>query len=213
MATAAVTYTFTSGTTIVSNEVDQNNADLVTFLNDQTVHKDGSKVMTGALTLPTAEPSGSDVAVRRKSAYRACAAAHPDITTWTVAGGGATSYTTMTGDGNNNFGFVPDYAYTLVVLVTGTVYNAGAAGVVYVAIDAPSGTPISIFGPDTDNHWKSTAAINNEYVAIAHSGRANFAASTTPDYVVRYKVSGFTTASFWITAFSWILPQTRQSPT
>ena len=49
MATAAVTNQFTASTTIVSDDVDTNFSDLVTFLNGSVLHLDGSKTMTGAL--------------------------------------------------------------------------------------------------------------------------------------------------------------------
>lgn len=51
MATASVTTDFVNGTIIESAEVDQNFTDLVTFLNVSVVHVDGSKAMTGLLTL------------------------------------------------------------------------------------------------------------------------------------------------------------------
>lgn len=214
MATPSVTYTFTAGTTIVSDQVDQNFADLVTFLQDDTVHTDGSQAMTGGLVLPNSEPSSSNTAVRRKSAYRGCAAAHPDIQTWTVAGGGSATYATMTGDGSDNFGFTPDYDYTLVVLLTGTLYQTGAGQEINIAVDAPEGTPASVFGPGANNHFAWTnAASGATYVSFSHAGRLNKPASTLPAYVVRYKVNGLTALSTWITSFAWILPQTRQSPT
>ena len=49
MATASVTNQFTASTTIVSDDVDTNFSDLVTFLNGSVVHVDGSKVMSGDL--------------------------------------------------------------------------------------------------------------------------------------------------------------------
>lgn len=54
MATAAVTYQFTNGTTADGPQVSQNFTDLLSFLNGSTIHKDGSKVMTGILTLAAA---------------------------------------------------------------------------------------------------------------------------------------------------------------
>ncbi len=48
MATASVTNQFTASTTIVSDDVDTNFSDLVTFLNGSVLHLDGSKTMTGA---------------------------------------------------------------------------------------------------------------------------------------------------------------------
>ena len=51
MATAAVTNQFTASTTIVSDDVDTNFADLVTFLNGSVLHLDGAKAMTGDLDM------------------------------------------------------------------------------------------------------------------------------------------------------------------
>ena len=53
MATATVTYDFVNDTIIESGEVDQNFTDILTFLNASVVHVDGSKAMTGLLTLHT----------------------------------------------------------------------------------------------------------------------------------------------------------------
>ena len=51
MATAAVTNQFTASTTIVSDDVDTNFSDLVTFLNGSVLHLDGAKTMTGDLNM------------------------------------------------------------------------------------------------------------------------------------------------------------------
>lgn len=47
MATAAVTNTFVAATAAEAAEVNTNFTDLVTFLNNSVVHRDGSKAMTG----------------------------------------------------------------------------------------------------------------------------------------------------------------------
>ena len=49
MATASVTNTFVNGTTADADEVNTNFTELVGFLNNQTLHKDGSKALTGSL--------------------------------------------------------------------------------------------------------------------------------------------------------------------
>lgn len=54
MATASVTNTFVDATIAEASEVNTNFSDLVTFLNGSVVHVDGSKAMTGALTLAAA---------------------------------------------------------------------------------------------------------------------------------------------------------------
>lgn len=65
MATASVTNNFAAGTPAVADEVDVNFADLVTFLNAETVHKDGSIAMTGILALPGSDPTTANQATRK----------------------------------------------------------------------------------------------------------------------------------------------------
>lgn len=66
MATASVTYTFTALTKAQASQVNQNFTNLTTFLNDDVVHVDGSKSMTGALTLPASDPTNDSHAARKK---------------------------------------------------------------------------------------------------------------------------------------------------
>jgi hypothetical protein len=65
MATASVTYALTNGTTADASQVDTNFDDLVGFLNSSVVHTDGSKSLTGLLTLHAADPSSSNHATRK----------------------------------------------------------------------------------------------------------------------------------------------------
>lgn len=65
MASAAVTYSFTAGATAVAAQVNQDFTDLVTFLNASVVHVDGSKTMTGALTLAASDPASANQAARK----------------------------------------------------------------------------------------------------------------------------------------------------
>lgn len=48
MATAAVTYVFTNGTSADASEVNSNFTALTNFLNNSVVHRDGSKAMTAS---------------------------------------------------------------------------------------------------------------------------------------------------------------------
>lgn len=66
MATASVTYTFTALTKAQAAQVNQNFSDATGFLNNQVVHVDGSKSMTGALTLPNSSPTVDNHAARKK---------------------------------------------------------------------------------------------------------------------------------------------------
>lgn len=51
MATASVTNVLVTGTTITAAALNTNYSDLVGFLNNNTVHRDGSKAMTGNLAM------------------------------------------------------------------------------------------------------------------------------------------------------------------
>jgi hypothetical protein len=65
MATASVTHTFSTGGTILASQHNTNNSDLVSFLNNETVHKDGSVAMTGLLSLTGTDPSTANQAARK----------------------------------------------------------------------------------------------------------------------------------------------------
>jgi len=66
MATASVTYpTFTANTDAKASEVQQNFTDLVNFLNNEAIQKDGSKAMTGQLSL-VGNPTLDAHAARKK---------------------------------------------------------------------------------------------------------------------------------------------------
>ena len=65
MAIAAVTYSFTTATTAVAAQVNQDFTDVVTFLNSNVVHVDGSKTMTGQLALLAADPTTANQAARK----------------------------------------------------------------------------------------------------------------------------------------------------
>jgi len=59
MATASVTYSFSPSTLILSSEVNTNFADLVSFLNGDVIHSDGSVAATAHLSGPSTDPSSS----------------------------------------------------------------------------------------------------------------------------------------------------------
>jgi hypothetical protein len=65
MATASVTYAIANGNAQDGDEVGTNFTDLVSFLNTHVVHKDGSVTMTGALSLPSSDPSTDNHAARK----------------------------------------------------------------------------------------------------------------------------------------------------
>lgn len=65
MATLTKQYTFTADTDAVASQVNTNFDDIVSFINNQLVHLDGSKTMTGILTLPASDPVSSNQAARK----------------------------------------------------------------------------------------------------------------------------------------------------
>lgn len=65
MATASVTYTFVNGAPNDGAPVTQNFTDILNFLNTQVVHKDGAVTMSGALTLPSSDPTTGNQATRK----------------------------------------------------------------------------------------------------------------------------------------------------
>lgn len=66
MATAAVTYTFAPLTLIESAKGNTNFQDLVTFLNNQVIHADASKVFTAVPTGPAVDPVSDNQFTRKK---------------------------------------------------------------------------------------------------------------------------------------------------
>lgn len=61
-ANVAVTYNFVAGTPAVADNVDTNFADLVTWINTNAVHLDGSKAFTGAPTYGSDPSSANELA-------------------------------------------------------------------------------------------------------------------------------------------------------
>jgi len=65
MATAAVTNTFAAGTLIESAEANTNFQDLVSFLNTQAIHKDGTIAFTGTPSGPGSDPVSDNQYARK----------------------------------------------------------------------------------------------------------------------------------------------------
>lgn len=94
MATAAVTYTFTPNTTILSAEANTNFSDLVSFLNNSVMHRDASAAFTAVPSGPSTDPSTDNHLARKKyvddsitGLYTAPAAYTPSHTGITVGNG------------------------------------------------------------------------------------------------------------------------------
>lgn len=62
---ATVTYSFTQGTPANASEVNTNFSDLVTWINTNATHLDGTKAFTGLVTLPATTPSNANHATRK----------------------------------------------------------------------------------------------------------------------------------------------------
>lgn len=66
MATASVTYTFVPLTLAESSKANTNFADLVSFLNTQTMHRDASSAFTAIPSGPALNPSSDNQLTRKK---------------------------------------------------------------------------------------------------------------------------------------------------
>lgn len=64
-ANATVTYNFVQGTPANAGDVNTNFADLVTWINTNATHLDGTKAFTGLVTLPATSPSTVNHATRK----------------------------------------------------------------------------------------------------------------------------------------------------
>ena len=95
MATAAVTYTFTANTLIQSAQANTNFQDLVTFLNNSVIHKDGSIAFTAIPSGPATDPSGDNQFARKAYVDKLGIVARQSLTA-SSAGWTSTSATDMT---------------------------------------------------------------------------------------------------------------------
>jgi hypothetical protein len=64
-ANATVTYSFVQGTPANAPDVNANFADVLTWINTNAAHLDGTKAFTGAVTLPSAAPTNANHATRK----------------------------------------------------------------------------------------------------------------------------------------------------
>lgn len=65
MATAAVTYTFAAGGTILAAQHNTNFSDLVTYINTHAIHKDGSIAFTAVPSGPATDPTSDNQLARK----------------------------------------------------------------------------------------------------------------------------------------------------
>lgn len=151
MATdAAVTNNFTAGTPAVADDVDTNFADLVTWLNTNAVHLDGSKAFTGIPSGPASDPSTANQLTRK---------AYVDSV---VGGRGVVATATKTSQ-QGSITSVTDVTSLSVTFtaVTGRRYRLSFQGQVY---SSGSGDTVQVQITD------STNAVQNFGIALANSG-------------------------------------------
>lgn len=140
MATSSVSYTFAAGETIASAKLNQNNTDLVNFLNNQVVHKDGSTTMTGALTLPASDPVSANQAARKSYVDSSLSASMPigsmvqyiatvaPNASWKLCDGSAISRTT----------------YASLYALIGTTYGSGDGSTTFNLPDLRGRVPVGV---------------------------------------------------------------------
>lgn len=147
---AAVTNNFTAGTPAVADDVDTNFADLVTWLNTNAVHLDGSKAFTGIPSGPASDPTTANQLTRK---------AYVD----SVVGGRGVVATATKTSGQGSITSVTDVTSLSVTFtaVTGRRYRLSFQGQVYSSV---SGDTVQVQITD------STNAVQNFGIALASSG-------------------------------------------
>lgn len=116
-ANAAVTYNFVAGNPAVADNVDQNFADIVTWINTNAVHLDGSKAFTGAPSY-AADPTSANQLARKS--YVDSVSGGPVGSVMMFAGSTApTNYLFCRGQA------VSRSTYSTLFGIVGTTYGAG----------------------------------------------------------------------------------------
>lgn len=160
MATASVSYTFVNGTTNDGAQVTQNFTDVVNFLNNSVVHKDGSVTMTGALTLPGSDPTTANQAARKAyvdsavpvgSLMSYIGSTTPN-SSWVLCNGSAISRTT----------------YSSLFTVIGTTYGVGDGATTFNVPDLRGRVPVG-FGQGTGLTNRTMAASGGSEALASHN--------------------------------------------
>ena len=121
MATASVTHTLVTGTTITAAQHNTNYGDLVSFLNASVVHRDGTKAMTGALAMGSNKITGlANGSAASDAAAFGQIPADEEIITFSISGDLAV--------GLKNHRFYPPFDITIsdMVLSVGTAPTGAA---------------------------------------------------------------------------------------
>jgi hypothetical protein len=159
MATAAVTYTFSANTLIESAQANTNFSDLVDFLNQEVIHKDGSIAFTVIPSGPAEDPTGDNQFARK---------AYFDTRLGSLRIGGGVASVTTDSEGyatvTHGLGWTP-----LGVLATGKSPMSGATVPGQVLTDTYGATTFRLrtFHPTSD--LVSVGAQSIVWLAIAVS--------------------------------------------
>lgn len=183
MATLTKQWTFAASTTAESAKVNTNFDDIVAFCNGSLVHLDGSKTMTGNLTLNAADPASDNQAARKLYVDKQSLGGRPYVFSHSLDGGMQTSYAVV----GNNVGVVtPTYNYWLYVKVFGRVGFGTNDNLVNFRILDASSTSFEI--PDTGEDY-GVHCTAGKWHSYAFAGLLAKNAGQVAGYSFEYKVS------------------------
>jgi hypothetical protein len=179
MSTPSVTNTFVNGTTADANQVNTNFSEVVSFLDDNVVHLDGSRAMTGALVL------GADGTASTHAVTKSQLDAGPDSL---QAGGwnSATNVTTTTSyqQYGASVSFAnPSRAVSLVINFSSVALDNGAGGSRQCQFQVS-------YSLDNGGTWTVLQATNQSSAADAQRlpvGASHVVAGVTPTNTVLVK--------------------------
>lgn len=138
MATASVSYSFVNGATNDGPQVTQNFTDVVNFLNNQVVHKDGSVTMTGALSLPASDPVSANQAARKSYVDSSLSTSMPIGSLVSYIGASAPNASWLLCDGTA----VSRSTYATLFGIIGTTYGVGDGSTTFALPDLRGRVPV-----------------------------------------------------------------------
>lgn len=167
MATAAVTNSFAAGTLIESVEVNTNFSDLVSFLNNQVIHKDATVAFTAVPSGPAVNPVSANQLPRK--AYVDVPRYHGSVVVAAAASSGA----------QGNYSTLAGWATATSNRITGTANGCTITETGYYWVEAST----EIFAI-TGTHFGVALYVNGAR-RISHDLPASSAVNlTTPTYIV-----------------------------
>lgn len=192
MPTLVKQFTFVADTNIQPNQVNANFDDIVAFLNNNTVHTDGTRAMTAALALPGTDPTSDNQAARKAyvDAKAAAVDAHPEAAAAQTSADrkarGHGSQGTITG------GAAPDWNVTQLLVQGGrfdlTTNGAGDATITFPAAFPNNLWSIAVNSLIADRNFYITVHDTGNRFAVAirvykHDGSVHANLATTVCYV------------------------------